>query len=112
MDNNYYRITYNNIGIYEALKQEIFNNYTKEEWQSFKSSNNVNWLKAPVFYGDNNYSYFTELGFNIFMKKTYPLIIKYLNEKHIKIKQYTFDVKKVYLIYSDEHQIVIDEGSR
>lgn len=110
MNNNYFRITYNDIGIYEALKQEIFNNYTKEEWQSFKSSNNVNWLKAPVFYGDNNYSYFKELGFNMFMKKTYPLIIKYLKIKNIKIEKYTFDTKKLNLIYSDEYQIVIERS--
>lgn len=109
VNNIYYRVTYNEIGVYEALKKQIWNNseFTKENWENFINSSNVNWLKKPNTYGKNNYSYFTELGFTLFMEKTYPLIIKWLDENKIKIEKCSFDETKIDLIYTDEHQIVI-----
>ena len=110
----YFRITYNNIGIYEALKNKIWDNnsvFSKEDWINFKNSSDVNWLKVPSVYGNDNYSYFTELGFNIFMEKTYPLIIKYLDKENICIDKYLFDIEEFDLIYCDEHQIVINKSS-
>lgn len=107
----YYRITYDNIGIYEALKTKLWNSSkkSKEEWEKFKYSSSVNWLKTPPTYGSNNYSFFTKLGFSLFMKYTYPLIIKYLDEDKINIEKYSLDIKQINLIYSDEHQIVIEK---
>ena len=111
MKNTYYRVTYNGVGIYEALKQQIWNNsnFSKEDWLKFKNSASVNWLKTPNTYGNNNYSFFTELGYSLFMKNTYPLIIQYLNKELINIEKYSFDIKNIKLIYSDEHQIVIEK---
>lgn len=111
----YYRVTYNDIGVYEALKKQIWNDnndFTKKDWENFKKSDEVNWLKIPNVYKDNNCSFFTELGFEVFMNKTYPLIIQWLDKENIKIENCNFDIEKVNLIYSDEHQIVIEKLER
>ena len=98
MNSNYFRITYNDIGIYEALKKYLCNNkFSFNDWLDFKKSEDVNWLNVPPTYNKNSYSYFTESGFKIFMEKTYPLITKYLKVENIKMEKYTFDTKKVKL---------------
>ena len=100
----YYRITYNNNGIYEEFKNSI----TFEEWKSFKQSDNVTWLKAPnIEYKEGYKSYFKEEGFNKFMTLVYPIIIKSLDKDKIEIKEYNFD--KVNIVYEDENQIVIKD---
>ncbi len=109
MEKVYYRITYEEIGIYEALKKQIWSNsqFPKEQWEKFKNSNDVNWLKTPNSYAYDNYSYFTELGFTLFMKKTYPIIIKWLDESKIRIEKVFFKESEINLVYRDEHQIII-----
>jgi len=111
MNKLYWRVSYNGIGIYEALKNEIWKRYEfpKEEWDKLKKSKTFMWLKAPNIYYENCYSYFTELGYELFMKNTYPIFIKYLDEKNIMIDKFIFDNTKIDIIYSDEHQIVIKE---
>lgn len=105
----YWRISYNNIGIYEALKKELWNknDSPKDEWKNLKESNAFTWLKTPDFYNENYYSYFTELGYKLFIENTYPIIIKYLDEKNIKVEEKNMDDGHINIIYSDEHQIVI-----
>lgn len=112
MINKYYRVTYKDIGIYEALKLKIWNSnnsFKKNDWENFKNSNDVKWLKVPDTYNIDNYSYFTEQGFKTFMERTYPLIIKYLDEENIKIHDYLLDNKNVKIIYCDSDQIVIEK---
>ncbi len=105
----YYLVTYEGIGVYEALKSKIWNssNCPKEDWENFINSSDVNWLKKPKVYKDNNYSYFTKLGFFSFKNKTYPLIIKWLDENKIEYEKCYLDEITTNFMYSDEHQVVI-----
>ena len=104
MSTNYFRVTYNGIGIYEALKNQIWNDssgFSKEDWENFKQSDKVNWLKRPDVYKGNYVSFFTELGFELFMKNTYPLFVKWLEENKISIEKFSFDFEEINLVYSD-----------
>lgn len=65
------------------------------------------WLKVPTVYTKGNLSYFTKLGYDVFIGKTYPIIIKYLNPKKIITKKHSFENKKTNIVYEDEHQVVI-----
>ena len=107
----YYRVSYNGIGIYEALKNEIWKKckLPKEEWDKLKKSKAFKWLETPNIYYENCCSYFTELGYELFIKNTYPMFIKCLDEKNITITKFIFDNTKINIIYSDEYQIVIKE---
>ena len=108
----FFRVTYDDVGIYEALKRLIWDNnsnFSKKDWEDFKASCDVNWLNVPKVYGDNNYSYFTEKGFDMFLQRTYPLIIKWLDKDKIKFNTYSFDLDEITLVYFDEYQIVIKE---
>ena len=109
----YYRISYNGIGIYEALKKEMWNksDNPKKEWEKFKNSDAVTWLKKTDRNSENNLSYFTELGYNFFMENIYPTVIKYFNIDDVLIEKFDFDEKKLNIMYYDEHQIVIKLGS-
>ena len=67
----YYRITCENIGVYEFLKQYIFNNLedSKAKWNSFLNLECNTWLNKPDVYKNENkiyFSYFTEEGYNLF----------------------------------------------
>lgn len=48
MKNEYWRITYEDAGIYEALKNEILkiSNNPKEEWDNLKKNRNVYLVKS------------------------------------------------------------------
>ena len=109
MNRIYWRVSYNNMGIYEALKDKIWSEskLPKEEWTKLKKSDNFKWLKIPITYDDNSCSYFTELGYQQFLIKTYPVIIHYLDESNIITEKYNFDENKINIVYCDEHQIVI-----
>ena len=103
MTNNvYFRITYNNIGIYEAFKQ----NTPWDVWINFKKSKECNWLPLPPKYEDGYYSYFTYEGYKKFMKLTYPEMIKYLDKYKIKVEKLNID--KNAIIYSDKYQVVVN----
>ena len=106
----YYRVTYDGVGIYEELKKEMYKiNYDSSEWKKFKQSNACNWLPLPPSYCDGYYSYFTKLGYDKFMKSTYPIIIKYLDKDSINIEKCCID--KDSIIYQDKYQIVIDSSN-
>lgn len=111
MNKIYWRVSYKDIGIYEALKNEIWKKCEspKEEWDKLKKSKAFMWLKEPNIHYENCYSYFTELGYELFIKNTYPIFIKYLDENNIIIDKFIFDNTKIDIIYSDEHQIAIKE---
>lgn len=97
-----YRITYNGIGIYEAYKKVC----SFDEWRSFINSDAATWLDVPKVYNRdiNHTSYFTERGYEVFQKNTYPIMIQKLNKRNIKVDQVVLDVKPV---YEDLYQIVV-----
>ena len=101
-NNVYFRITYNNIGIYEAFKQNI----PWDVWINFKKSKECNWLPLPPKYEDGYYSYFTYEGYKKFMKLTYPEMIKYLDKYKIRVERLNID--KNAIIYSDKYQVVVN----
>lgn len=109
MNKIYWRVSYQDIGIYEAFKSEIWKKckFPKEEWEHLKKSKAFIWLKTPNVYYKNYFSYFTKLGYELFRKNTYPIFIKYLDEKNINIDKFVFDDTKIDIVYSDEHQIII-----
>ena len=84
----FFRITYNNIGIYEALKQNI----TLNEWKILLQSESINWLPKPNIYTNNNLSYFTANGYTKFCNKTLPIIKIYLKN----------------IIYYDKYQVITE----
>ena len=96
----YYRVTYNNIGIYEAFKQNVPWNV----WVDFKNSKACNWLPLPPKYEDGYYSYFTYEGYKKFMDLTYPKMLKYLNKDKIETSIVELDENSI--VYSDKYQIV------
>jgi len=114
LQKNYWRISYKNIGIYEALKKEIWNKCEEpeKEWNYLKNSNAFKWLKTPNIYSNNYFSYFTEYGYNLFMENTFPKIIKYLDKSNIDINKYILDDLKINIIYKDEHQIVVENNDK
>lgn len=107
--NKYFRFSYNEVGIYEALKKEIWNSQDNpiDEWNTLKISEAFTWLKVPSSYPENSYSYFTEEGYRIFIKKSYPVFSKYLDKDKIVMEEYIFDDDKLDIVYQDEHQIVV-----
>ena len=109
MKNVYFRINYNNVGIYEAFKSELWriSDDPKEEWIKLKDSNVFNWLKVPNISYDDCYSYFNKDGFDLFMKNTYPIFVKYLDADKINIDSFEFDLNELNIIYEDEYQIVV-----
>ena len=103
-DNKYYRITYKGIGIYEAYRQNV----DFDTWKKYLNSPAAKWLPKPPVYKNSNTlnSYFTQKGYDIFMKTTYGIFIKKLNPKLVKIE--TVTISKSNILYDDEYQIVID----
>ena len=97
-----YRVTYNDIGIYEAYKKAC----SFDEWRSFINSDAATWLDVPKIYNKdiNHISYFTKRGYELFQKNTYPIIIQKLNKRNIKVDQVILDVKPV---YEDLYQVVV-----
>ena len=97
-----YRVTYNDIGIYEAYKKAC----SFDEWRSFINSDAATWLDVPKIYNKdiNHTSYFTKRGYELFQKNTYPIIIQKLNKRNIKVDQVVLDVKPV---YEDLYQVVV-----
>lgn len=108
MSNTYWRITYNGIDVYEALKHELLSNSLREEWSKLVESKVFNWLSTPIFIS-NSSSYLNELGYSTFKDKLYPIIIKYLDEKNINIEKFNYDENSNNILYSDEYQIVVVE---
>ncbi len=99
---SFYRVTYNNKGIYNELKKMV----GKDVWLELLNKQEFTWLPKPPSYASNNRSYFTEKGYEYFRDKTLPIINKYLDKDLIKIKVY-MEVNNI--IYKDEYQVVVDE---
>lgn len=98
-------ITYDGEGIYQAFKESV----SFDVWKSFKNSNAANWLLLPPSYEGNYRSYFTTTGYKMFMKRTYPVMIKYLDKGKIKIEEVYLQQSNI--IYEDKFQVVISEDN-
>ena len=99
------RVTYDGEGIYQAFKESV----SFDVWKSFKNSNAANWLPLPPSYEGNYRSYFTTTGYKMFMKRTYPVMIKYLDKGKIKIEEVYLQQSNI--IYEDKFQVVISEDN-
>ena len=100
--NQLYRVTYNEKGIYNELKNTV----DRDTWQYILASNKINWLPKPPTYASNNKSFFTQKGYEKFIKDVLPLICNYFDKNKIKIEKFN-NVENI--IYQDEYQIVINE---
>ena len=100
--NEYYRVTYNGEGIYNALKKIV--GYSK--WKNLLNSKQINWLPKPPEYSSKNISYFTKKGYELFKQETLPVIMKYLDVENIEINKYN-EIRNN-ILYTDEYQIVIE----
>lgn len=99
MNKKYYRITYNEKGIYNELKKMVDIN----TWKALLASNEINWLPKPPSYAENNKSYFTEKGYKKFIQNVLPIMEKYLSKDKIKISS---SKSLENIIYEDEYQVV------
>ena len=99
---SFYRVTYNDKGIYNELKKLV----GKDIWLELLNKEEFTWLPKPLSYASYNRSYFTEKGYEYFRNKTLPLINEYIDKDKIKIKVYN-EVNNI--IYKDDYQVVVDE---
>lgn len=96
----FYRVTYNDEGIYNALKKSV----DIEVWKEILSNKRINWLPKPPSYDLKNKSYFTKKGYKRFETDTLPLISKYLEKENIKVNIHKDITKDI--LYKDDYQIV------
>lgn len=100
-----YRVTYNGIGIYQALKKVLFDRYNSSgPWTEFVNSPACSWLPKPPTYGDDDRSFFTKEGYDKFMELTLPVINKYIDQTKIYIEMEM--IPKESIKYSDEYQFI------
>lgn len=78
-----YRVTYDDVGIYQALKTHI--GYTK--WKELKDDPRISWLPLSKVehYGKKYTSYFTQVGYDKFMDTSLVVIEQYLDQDKIAI---------------------------
>lgn len=102
----FYRVTYDNQGIYVPLKQKV-----GWDWKNIKQDPNINWLPQPKVkeYGKNMRSYFTQQGYDMFRTKTIPFMSKYLDKSKFQIK--TYQSLNGNIVYRDKYQVVLDNPS-
>ncbi len=95
----FYRVTYNNKGIYNELKKIV----GKDTWLYLLTIEEFTWLPKPPTYSSENKSYFTKKGFTKFKEETLPIMLKYLEPQNIKIESFS---KVENIIYLDEYQVI------
>ena len=102
IDGQYYRVSYDDKGVYAALKEKV-----GWDWKNVKQDPDINWLPTPtVEYKDEYRSFFTRLGYNTFKAKTMKVIDRYLDPKKIKVKEYNDLEGEV--MYRDQYQVVVN----
>ena len=97
--NKLYRVTYNDEGIYEALRKNVSN----DQWHDILKMKEINWLPKPKNYPKGTKSYFTNKGYKIFKKKTLPIIEQYLDKNNINVSIFTMQDN---YIYKDDYQVM------
>lgn len=101
MRKGYYRVTYDGIGIYEAVRQLV----NQEQWVAFLKSEAFKWLPKPPLYPSNYRSYFTQLGYKMFSDKVAPVIRDYLPDKRKIHVQVVSRVDNI--VYEDAYQVIV-----
>lgn len=96
---DYYRVTYEGEGIYEAVRKRV----GMETWKMLLKNANISWLPKPPEYYSGYMSYFTEHGYEIFQKTSLPILSSYLTKSKIKVEKTD---KPGYIMYQDEYQVV------
>lgn len=100
-----HRFTSSKKGIYEDARKKM----TKEEWRKFLNSDAAKWLPKPPpgTYDSSKYSeyesYFTQKGYEVFIKKTLPILSKYVSNISEEETSSRIDGD---IVYKDEYQIV------
>ena len=103
-----WRFTYKGQGIYQALKNAMWQiTGSSKAWIDFKNSEACSWLPEPPSYGSNDRSYFTKLGYDTFMERTFPIMKNYLDENDIKISHSDIPVSDI--VYKDQYQFITDK---
>ena len=97
----YYRITYEGEGIYNALRNII----SMSEWRKLLSLECMTWLPKPNYYSKTNRSYFTQKGFDMFICKTLPLMLKYMDSDKVQIQTYE-TINEI--MYEDLYQVITE----
>ena len=97
----FYRVTYDNDGIYEALRKQV----SPSTWVSLLNSSAFTWLPKPDVYTRSNRSYFTPDGYFMFNSKTLPIIITYLDKSKIVVDTYD---RLNHIIYMDKYQVITE----
>lgn len=101
MRERFYRVSYNGIGIYQALKEAV----DMRTWKMYLNSDIFTWLPSPKNYPPDSRSYFTEDGYEMFMYKVFPILEKHLVVSKIVIKRYYInDIDDI--IYRDKYQVI------
>lgn len=110
MSAEYHRYTSNGKGVYQALKDEIFARYGKEEgakiWKAFLEDPDVTWLKRPDGYPEGASSWFTAAGDRKFVNRTLPKMMEHMDGDKIDKETTTSPGKAV---YEDEDQVVAEK---
>lgn len=100
IDETFYRVTYNGIGIYEAMKKLC----SFRRWKELLTSEIFTWLPKPKEYSNANLSYFTKEGIDKFNKLVLPEAEKILGSN---IKFETFSSNEIgNIVYRDKYQII------
>jgi hypothetical protein len=108
MSEKVYRVTYDGIGIYEAMKKIS----SVKKWHDFLNSSDAKWLPKPpngVYKkGSNSLSYFTKEGFEKFKETTLKRFVKELdkNKMHIDCIDTKVLEKAQECVYQDVFQKV------
>lgn len=104
----YYRISINNKGIYQALKERIFSleENPKEIWNQLKTSEYFSWLSNPNIDYKNCISFFTKEGLCNYQKYASPLFMKYFDKDEIVITAYDSSNFTNNFVYRDSNQVV------
>ena len=101
MRERFYRVSYNGIGIYQALKEAV----DIRTWKMYLNSDIFTWLPSPKNYPPNSKSYFTEDGLDMFKHTLFPILEKHLVVSKIVIKRYYInDIDDI--IYRDKYQVI------
>jgi hypothetical protein len=100
----YYRFEYEGEGIYDAYKHHA----SWLQWHNFKQTYAASWLNVVPNYRSGEKSYFTEEGYKMFMKHTYPEMIKVLDES--KIEEIRVNLKPEDIRYEDKYQATTKAG--
>lgn len=100
IDETFYRVTYNGIGIYEAMKKLC----SFRRWKELLTSEIFTWLSKPKEYSNTNLFYFTKEGIDKFNNLVLPEAEKILGNN---IKLDTFNSSEIgNIIYRDKYQII------